>query len=163
MGSSGGISKVHNRLELAPSLNTAAGYDCKIIVEKALDAREIECAVLGNDEPEASVPGEVIPSRAFYDYEAKYMDAASQTVLPADLPEALTAHPADEFVASLTGGNLLYGVADGTRVTLDDGTVIEVAEAASPSRLAERAEAIGGHLEVTARPGQGTAVVVKVD
>ena len=53
-------------------------------------AREIECAVLGNDEPEASVPGEIIPSREFYDYEAKYLDDASKTVIPAALTEAQT-------------------------------------------------------------------------
>ena len=64
-------------------------FDRKVVVEAAVpDAREIECAVLGNDEPEASVPGEMIPSREFYDYEAKYLDAASQTVIPADLDAA---------------------------------------------------------------------------
>ncbi len=90
LGSSVGISKVHNRRELAPALNTAAGYDRKIIVEKALDAREIECAVLGNDHPEASVPGEVVPVNEFYDYEAKYVKEGSELIIPAKLTKAQT-------------------------------------------------------------------------
>ena len=70
-------------------MELAGSFDRKIVVEAAVpDAREIECAVLGNDEPEASVPGEVVPSREFYDYEAKYLDDGSQTVIPADLPTA---------------------------------------------------------------------------
>ena len=70
-------------------MELAGSFDRRIVVEAAVpDAREIECAVLGNDEPEASVPGEVIPSREFYDYEAKYIDDGSQTVIPADLPAA---------------------------------------------------------------------------
>jgi D-alanine-D-alanine ligase len=69
-------------------MELAGGFDRKIVIEAAVpDAREIECAVLGNDAPEASVPGEIIPSREFYDYESKYLDAASQSVIPADLPK----------------------------------------------------------------------------
>ena len=80
------------RASLAEAIDLARSFDRRIIVEAAVpEAREIECAVLGNDEPEASVPGEVIPSREFYDYEAKYIDAASQTVIPADLPAATAA------------------------------------------------------------------------
>ena len=87
LGSSVGISKVKRADDLAAAIETALTFDRKVIVEAAVpDAREIECAVLGNDEPEASVAGEVIPSREFYDYEAKYLDAASRTVIPADLP-----------------------------------------------------------------------------
>src|SRR5436305_15149961 len=72
-------------------MTLAAEYERKIVIEAAVaDAREIECAVLGNDSPEASVPGEVIPSREFYDYEAKYLDEGSRTVIPADLPSART-------------------------------------------------------------------------
>jgi D-alanine-D-alanine ligase len=68
-------------------MDLAGSFDRRIVVEAAVpDAREIECGVLGNDDPMASVPGEVIPSREFYDYEAKYIDAASQTVIPADIP-----------------------------------------------------------------------------
>ena len=90
LGSSVGISKAKDRASLAAAMDLARTFDRRIIVEAAvLEAREIECAVLGNDDPEASLPGEVIPSREFYDYEAKYMDATSQTVIPADLPAAV--------------------------------------------------------------------------
>ena len=88
LGSSVGISKAKDPADLADAIDLAGSFDRKIVVEAAVpSAREIECAVLGNDEPEASVPGEVIPSREFYDYEAKYIDDASRTVIPADLPE----------------------------------------------------------------------------
>jgi D-alanine-D-alanine ligase len=92
LGSSVGISKAKDPGALATGIDLAGSFDRKIVVEAAVpDAREIECAVLGNDDPEASAPGEVIPSREFYDYEAKYLDSASKTVVPADLPERLTA------------------------------------------------------------------------
>jgi len=90
LGSSVGISKAHDAGELGPAVDLAASYDRKIVIEKAVpDAREIEVAVLGNDAPEASVPGEIIPSREFYDYEAKYLDEGSRSVIPADLEPAL--------------------------------------------------------------------------
>jgi D-alanine-D-alanine ligase len=85
LGSSVGISKVHNRRELAWAMNLAAQYDRRILVEKGIDAREIECAVLGNDSPEASVPGEVVPVNEFYDYEAKYIKEGSELIIPAHL------------------------------------------------------------------------------
>jgi D-alanine-D-alanine ligase len=86
LGSSVGISKAKTRGDLATALNLAASFDRKIVVEAAVpEAREIECAVLGNDHPEASVAGEVIPSREFSDYEAKYLDDRSQVVIPAEL------------------------------------------------------------------------------
>jgi D-alanine-D-alanine ligase len=85
LGSSVGISKVHNRRELTAGLNMAAQYDRKILVEKGIDAREIECSVLGNDAPQASVPGEVVPVNEFYDYEAKYLKEGSELVIPARL------------------------------------------------------------------------------
>lgn len=88
LGSSVGISKVHSRAELASALELAATYDRKLIVEKGLDAREIECSVLGNDNPEASVPGEIIPVNEFYDYEAKYVKDGSEIVIPAKLTRA---------------------------------------------------------------------------
>ena len=89
LGSSVGISKVKTAETLAAALETAFEFDRKAVIEAAVPApREIECAVLGNDEPEASVPGEVIPSREFYDYEAKYLDHGSQTIIPADLDAA---------------------------------------------------------------------------
>ncbi|HUF24822.1 MAG TPA: D-alanine--D-alanine ligase family protein [Vicinamibacterales bacterium] len=92
LGSSVGISKAHDAGELGPAVDLAAGYDRKVIIEKAVaDAREIEVAVLGNDDPEASVPGEIIPSREFYDYEAKYLDEGSRSVIPADLDADLAA------------------------------------------------------------------------
>jgi D-alanine-D-alanine ligase len=92
LGSSVGISKARGLEELAPALDLAAAFDRKLIVEAAVPhAREIECAVLGNDDPEASVPGEVIPSREFYDYEAKYLDHGSRLVIPAELDAAGTA------------------------------------------------------------------------
>jgi D-alanine-D-alanine ligase len=91
LGSSVGISKAKDRRTLAEAMDLAGSFDRKIVVEAAVpDAREIECAVLGNDEPEASVPGEVIPSREFYDYEAKYIDEGSQTIVPADLSPNLS-------------------------------------------------------------------------
>jgi D-alanine-D-alanine ligase len=87
LGSSVGISKAKNGTDLVAAMDLAGGFDRKIVVEAAVpDAREIECAVLGNDEPEASVPGEIIPSREFYDYESKYLDEGSRSVVPADLP-----------------------------------------------------------------------------
>jgi D-alanine-D-alanine ligase len=90
LGSSVGISKVKTPDELLPAILLALDFDRKVVVEAAVpDAREIECAVLGNEEPETSLPGEVIPSREFYDYEAKYLDEGSKTVIPADLPAAL--------------------------------------------------------------------------
>ena len=85
LGSSVGISKVRNAKELPAALDLAAGYDRKIVVERAVNAREIECAVLGNDHPEASVPGEVVPVNEFYDYEAKYLKEGSELIIPAKL------------------------------------------------------------------------------
>jgi D-alanine-D-alanine ligase len=85
LGSSVGISKVRKPQELQAAMDLAAQYDRKILVEKAVDAREIECAVLGNDSPEASVPGEIIPVNEFYDYEAKYIKEGSEIVIPARL------------------------------------------------------------------------------
>ncbi|MGH9410064.1 MAG: D-alanine--D-alanine ligase family protein [Vicinamibacterales bacterium] len=90
LGSSVGISKARDAAELGDAMTLAGSFDRKIIVEAAIaDAREIECGVLGNDAPEASVPGEVIPSREFYDYAAKYIDAGSRTIIPADLPKKI--------------------------------------------------------------------------
>ena len=86
LGSSVGISKAKTRPELADAMDLAGSFDRKIVIEAAVpQAREIECAVLGNDTPEASVAGEVIPSREFYDYEAKYLDDGSKVVIPANL------------------------------------------------------------------------------
>jgi len=92
LGSSVGISKAKHVAELRTAIKLAAEFDRKVVVEAAVpQAREIEVAVLGNDEPEASVPGEIIPSREFYDYESKYIDENSRSVIPAQLTEAQTA------------------------------------------------------------------------
>jgi len=86
-GSSVGITKAHDRAELMTGLENALKYDRKILVEKAVNAREVEVAVLGNDYPEAAVPGEIMPSKEFYDYEAKYLDPESRLLIPAALNE----------------------------------------------------------------------------
>jgi D-alanine-D-alanine ligase len=101
LGSSVGISKAKHASELRDAIELAAQFDRKIVVEAAVPkAREIECAVLGNDEPEASVPGEILPSREFYDYEAKYLDEASKTVIPAELTKTMTDEVRNLAVAS---------------------------------------------------------------
>jgi D-alanine-D-alanine ligase len=84
-GSSVGISKAKDRRGLADGIDLAARYDRKVVVERAVDGREIECSVLGNDRPEASVPGEIVPSNEFYDYRAKYIDTGSRLLIPAPL------------------------------------------------------------------------------
>jgi D-alanine-D-alanine ligase len=92
LGSSVGISKAKSDDDFRQAMAVALEFDRKVVIEAAVpNAREIECAVLGNDDPEASVPGEVIPSREFYDYEAKYLDDSSQTLIPAPLDERQTA------------------------------------------------------------------------
>ncbi len=95
LGSSVGISKAHDRKELGPAIDLAASFDRKIVVEQAVGgrgnrakmgkARELEVAVLGNDEPIASVVGEIVPGKEFYDYEAKYLSEGSQALIPAKL------------------------------------------------------------------------------
>jgi D-alanine-D-alanine ligase len=89
LGSSVGMTKVHNSAELAPALNLACEFGMKILVEKAVSAREIEVSVLGNHDPQASVPGEIIPHREFYDYTAKYLEDGTQLLIPADLKPPL--------------------------------------------------------------------------
>ncbi len=85
LGSSVGIHKAKNRPALQAGLEDAAGYDRKLIVEQGIEAREIEVSVLGNDDPIASVPGEIIPSREFYSYAAKYIDDSSELLIPAPI------------------------------------------------------------------------------
>ena len=87
MGSSVGISKVKTQAELRTGLTLAAGYDRRIVVEQGVTAREIEVSVLGNEAPIASVPGEILPANEWYDYEAKYLNTATQVVIPAALTE----------------------------------------------------------------------------
>jgi D-alanine-D-alanine ligase len=91
MGSSVGISKVHNCAELKSALELAASFDRKIIVERGIVGREFECAVLGNEDPRASVPCEILPSREFYDYDDKYLLEKAGTVIPANLSAEQTA------------------------------------------------------------------------
>src|SRR5271169_910483 len=93
LGSSVGISKAHDRKELGPAIEEAAKFDRKIVIEQGVGgkknkAREIECSVLGNDEPVASLPGEIVPVKEFYDYNAKYLDEGSELIIPAKLPKA---------------------------------------------------------------------------
>jgi D-alanine-D-alanine ligase len=95
LGSSVGISKAHDRKELGPAIEEAARYDRKIVIEEGVGgkkqkAREIECAVLGNDNPEASVLGEIVPCKEFYDYDAKYLDEGSELIIPAKLTKTET-------------------------------------------------------------------------
>jgi D-alanine-D-alanine ligase len=95
LGSSVGISKAHDRKELGPALDLAARYDRKLVVEEGVGgkrsrARELEVAVLGNDAPQASVVGEIVPGKEFYDYEAKYLSEGSVPVVPARLTRAET-------------------------------------------------------------------------
>ena len=90
LGSSVGISKAHNEKELEASIINAFKYDTKILIEEYIKGREIECSVMGNDNPIASVPGEVIPHHEFYSYEAKYIDEkGAGLIIPAKLPELI--------------------------------------------------------------------------
>jgi D-alanine-D-alanine ligase len=89
MGSSVGISKAKNREELSSALEIAARYDRKIVLEKAVDAREVEVAVLGNENPIASTVGEIVPCNEFYDYEAKYVKGTSELYIPARVPKSV--------------------------------------------------------------------------
>jgi len=95
LGSSVGISKAHDRKELGPAIEEAAKFDRKIVIEQGVGgrkqkAREIECSVLGNDNAKASLPGEIVPSTEFYDYNAKYLDEGSQLIIPAKLSKGET-------------------------------------------------------------------------
>lgn len=91
LGSSVGITKVHKKEELKKAIDLASFYDRKILIEEGIeDAREIECSVLGNDEPQASVVGEVKPAGEFYDYDSKYIDEGTQLIIPAEIPEEIS-------------------------------------------------------------------------
>jgi D-alanine-D-alanine ligase len=96
LGSSVGVTKCHNRSDLQEGLLDAALYDRRVLIERGVaNVREIEVSVLGNDEPRASVPGEILPSREFYSYESKYLDGTSGLVIPAPLPRETTARIQD--------------------------------------------------------------------
>jgi len=100
LGSSVGISKVHDASELLPALELAAHYDRKLVVEQGVNAREIELAVLGNDNPVVSVAGEVLPHGEFYDYAAKYIDDSAQIIVPADLDSGLLGYLQELSIAA---------------------------------------------------------------
>ena len=111
LGSSVGISKAHDRRELGPALDLAARYDRKLVVEqgvggKKAKARELEVAVLGNDSPQASVVGEIIPGKEFYDYEAKFLSEGSVPVIPAKLTRAQTKQVREMAVAAFRACDL---------------------------------------------------------
>jgi D-alanine-D-alanine ligase len=89
LGSSVGITKCNSRSDLVEGLIEAARFDRRVLIERGVNAREIEVSVLGNDDPQASLPGEILPSREFYSYEAKYLDGTSGLLIPAPLPEHL--------------------------------------------------------------------------
>ena len=88
LGSSVGMTKVHSRAELGPALDLAAEFAMKIMVERAVSAREIEVSVLGNHDPRASLPGEIVPHREFYDYAAKYLEEGTKLLIPAKLKKS---------------------------------------------------------------------------
>ncbi len=123
LGSSVGISKAHDRKELGPAIEEAAKFDRKIVIEQGVGgkknkAREIECSVLGNDEPVASVPGEIVPVKEFYDYNAKYLDEGSELIIPAKLTKAETKKVQELAVRSFKAvdcsGPGARGFSDGT-------------------------------------------------
>jgi D-alanine-D-alanine ligase len=88
MGSSVGVTKAHDESELITGINTAAEYDYKVIVEAGLEnCHEVECAVLGNENPQASIVGEIVPGNEFYDYQTKYIDDKSELIIPARISE----------------------------------------------------------------------------
>lgn len=89
LGSSVGITKCHNRSDLLEGLMNAARYDRRVLIERGINAREIEVSVLGNDDPQVSLPGEIIPADEFYSYEAKYFDDRSRLIIPAPLSDDL--------------------------------------------------------------------------
>jgi D-alanine-D-alanine ligase len=111
LGSSVGISKAHDRKELGPALSLAARFDRKLVVEEGVGgkkarARELEVGVLGNDDPKASVVGEIIPGKEFYDYEAKYLSEGSVPVIPAKLTRAETKQIREMAVAAFRACDL---------------------------------------------------------
>jgi D-alanine-D-alanine ligase len=102
MGSSVGIMRCESRSDLIEGLQEAAQFDRRVLVETGINAREIEVSVLGNDDPEASVPGEIVPSDSFYSYEAKYIDDASELIIPAKLDSVLTERTREMAMAAYT-------------------------------------------------------------
>lgn len=102
LGSSVGIAKVRNRTELEAALDNAASYDRRIIVEQGVIAREVECAVLGNDNPKASLLGEITYSSEFYDYETKYTEGKAELLIPAPLPSSVVSQIQEMAIRAFT-------------------------------------------------------------
>jgi D-alanine-D-alanine ligase len=100
LGSSVGVVKAHDAAELAAGLRESARYDRRVLAEPGINAREIEVSVLGNSAPLASAVGEVVPSREFYDYEAKYVDEGSRLLIPAPIPAETAAQARADAVAA---------------------------------------------------------------
>lgn len=130
-GSSVGVGKAHDRDELAQMLDNAFLYDRKVIVEEFIDGHEVECALLGNGEPDASCIGEIIPTVEFYDFDAKYTDSSTKLQIPAILPEAtveqIKAYAKKAFVAldgtGLTRADFFVKYADGSVVINEVNTL----------------------------------------
>ncbi|GHO54020.1 D-alanine--D-alanine ligase [Ktedonobacter robiniae] len=106
LGSSVGINKAHDRAELVHAINVAAEYDRKVIIERNINCREFECAVLGNDEPIVSVMGEIVPNNEFYDYKAKYVDGKSQVIIPAEISQELSQEMRHQALIAFTSLDL---------------------------------------------------------
>lgn len=106
LGSSVGINKAHDRQELEHAINVAAEFDRKVVIERGINCRELECGVLGNDEPLASVVGEIVASNEFYDYRAKYIDGKSEAMIPADIPQELAEEIRRQAVLAFTSLDL---------------------------------------------------------
>ena len=106
MGSSVGVSKAHDPSELPAAMSLAAHYDRRILVEQAIDARELEVSVLGNDDPIASVAGEIVPSNEFYDYTAKYVDDTSELIIPAPIDGTTMTQVQELAIAAFTALDL---------------------------------------------------------
>jgi D-alanine-D-alanine ligase len=110
LGSSVGITRCTSRSDLMEGLLEAARYDRRVLVERGVDAREIEISVLGNDDPQVSIPGEILPSREFYSYESKYLDGTSELMIPAPIPPE-TAAKAGEIALQAYRAIDCYGMA----------------------------------------------------
>ncbi|MGE5591160.1 MAG: D-alanine--D-alanine ligase family protein [Bacillota bacterium] len=130
-GSSVGVSKAKNREQLTAALDLACRYDRKVLVEEFINGREVECSVLGNDDPIASLPGEVVPCNEFYDYKAKYIDGDSALIIPAELPPDVTQKVRDTAVAAFKALDLagmarvdFFVTRDGNRPILNEVNTI---------------------------------------
>lgn len=122
LGSSVGISKAKDREELISALDYAAEFDRKIVIEKGVKAREIELSVLGNDDAKASIPGEIIPSKDFYDYEAKYIDTGSKLIIPAELNDS-TVKQLQEYAVKAFHSVEAFGLSRMDFFVTEDGSI----------------------------------------